>query len=293
MDRTYLAVRRQLQGMNCQGYEIGIRDAATGKMMSRQWNLEQILKSISFLKGMNLNGNDIYIRPATSEGLILLDDIGLGTLQQMDTDGYNPAAIIITSPMNYQAWVRIHHGELNPDTATQAAKILSERYGSDKNSADWRHYGRLAGFTNLKPIYNRPYILADRCNRKIATKAEEIILKAHQKLKEAHDNDSARVVASTPLEPSLHANFGHIDPIQYATTQYQKLSKRYGTNFDDSKADFIIACDLLRIGITEDIVKNTLEQTSPNINTRKIGHIQDYLDRTIAAAHRRLLQNTK
>lgn len=293
MDRTYLAVRRQLQGMNCQGYEIGIRDAATGKMMSRQWQPEQVLKSVNFLKGMNLNGNDIYIRPTTSQGLILLDDIGLGTLQQMDTDGYNPAAIIITSPMNYQAWVRIHHGELNPETATQAAKILCEHYSSDKNSADWRHYGRLAGFTNLKSVYNRPYVLADRCNGKIATKAEEIVLQAQQKVKEAHEDVSARIVANKPLDPSVRANFGHIDPIQYATTQYQKLSKRYGNNFDDSKADFVIACDLLRIGITEDIVKNTLQNTSPNINTRKIGHIEDYLDRTVAAAHRRLLQNTK
>uniref|UniRef100_UPI0009361821 DNA-primase RepB domain-containing protein n=1 Tax=Scytonema sp. HK-05 TaxID=1137095 RepID=UPI0009361821 len=255
------------------------------------WNLDQVLKSVSFLKGMNVNGNDIYIRPAISEGLILLDDIGLGTLQQMDKDGYNPAAIIITSPMNYQAWVRIYQGDFNSEVATQAAKILSERYSSDKNSADWRHYGRLAGFTNLKPVYNRPYVLADRCNGKIATKAEELVLEAHQKVKEAHENTLARVVAQPPLDPSVRADFRHIDPIQYATAQYQRLSKRYANNFDDSKADFIITCDLLRIGITENIIKNTLKKTSPNLETRKIGHIEDYLDRTIAAAHRRLQQS--
>ena len=29
--------------------------------------------------------------------------------------------------------------------------MLAERYGGDPGSADWRHFGRLAGFTNPKP----------------------------------------------------------------------------------------------------------------------------------------------
>jgi hypothetical protein len=35
--------------------------------------------------------------------------------------------------------------------STQAAKQLAERFGGDRGSADWRHFGRLAGFTNPKP----------------------------------------------------------------------------------------------------------------------------------------------
>ena len=35
--------------------------------------------------------------------------------------------------------------------STQAAKHLAERFGGDLGSADWRHFGRLAGFTNPKP----------------------------------------------------------------------------------------------------------------------------------------------
>jgi RepB DNA-primase from phage plasmid len=29
--------------------------------------------------------------------------------------------------------------------------LLAERFGGDPGSADWRHFGRLAGFTNPKP----------------------------------------------------------------------------------------------------------------------------------------------
>jgi hypothetical protein len=42
--------------MNCQEYKVGIRDATSGKMMSRNWLPEQVLKSLSFLKGMNTPG---------------------------------------------------------------------------------------------------------------------------------------------------------------------------------------------------------------------------------------------
>ncbi len=51
---------------------------------------------------------------------------------------------------NFQAWLK--HGEVLDETAsTRAAKLLAERYGGDPGGADWRHFGRLAGFTNPKP----------------------------------------------------------------------------------------------------------------------------------------------
>lgn len=288
MDRTYLAVRRQLQGMNCQEYEVGIRDNTTGKMMSRQWKTEQILQSVGFLKSMNFKGNDIYIRSLKSEGLLLVDDLGLGTLEKMDADGFNPAAIIQTSPMNYQAWVRVQQNELDTELATTAAKILAEKYGADKNSADWRHYGRLAGFTNLKPIYNRPYVLAERCNGRPAPQAEQLLVQAHKTLQEQKNNASATTLPNNVANISKNANKRDLDPIQYATHQYRKLSEKYGTNFDGSRADYLIACDLIRLGMKDQDIAVTLQQTSPELETRKTGHIEDYLYRTIAAAHRRL-----
>ena len=34
-----------------------------------------------------------------------------------------------------------------------AARKLAERFGGDPGAADWRHFGRLAGFTNRKRAY--------------------------------------------------------------------------------------------------------------------------------------------
>jgi hypothetical protein len=44
-----------------------------------------------------------------------------------------------------------HDEVLEEVTSAYAAELLAERYGGDLGSADWRHFGRLAGFTNPKP----------------------------------------------------------------------------------------------------------------------------------------------
>jgi RepB DNA-primase from phage plasmid len=45
----------------------------------------------------------------------------------------------------------LNHGQiLDAPASTLAAKALAERFGGDPSSADWRHFGRLAGFTNPK-----------------------------------------------------------------------------------------------------------------------------------------------
>lgn len=68
----------------------------------------------------------------------------------MKAEGFEPAAVVETSPGNSQAWLK--HGEtLDEAASTRAAKLLAKRYGGDLGSADWRHFGRLVGFTNPKP----------------------------------------------------------------------------------------------------------------------------------------------
>lgn len=284
MDRTYLAIRRQLEGMGCRKCDIGIRDASGKGMMSRLWRWDEVLKSVAFLKKANFDGADIYIRPAESEGLILVDDLGLGTLARMDDEGCNPAAVTQTSPQNYQAWVRVSRDQLDTKLATQVAKLLAERYGGDANSADWRHYGRLAGFTNRKPIYRSPYVLAERCNGKLAERATELLAEAQRCLAEVEASTLAKA-PSNPLQSSLKHD---CDPAAYATGFYNTLVQRYAHGYDPSRADCMVASDLLRMGLHPDEVSNILAQTSPNLTSRKQGHIQDYLQRTVAAAQHRI-----
>ena len=83
-----------------------------------------------------------------------MDDFKAGAIARMKAEGFEPAAVVETSPGNFQTWLK--HGEtLDEAASTRAAKLLAERFGGDLGSADWRHFGRLAGFTNPKPKPNR------------------------------------------------------------------------------------------------------------------------------------------
>ena len=73
----------------------------------------------------------------------------------MKADGFEPAVVVETSPSNFQAW--LNHGQILESTiSTLTAKHLAKRFGGDPSSADWRHFGRLAGFTNPKPERQLP-----------------------------------------------------------------------------------------------------------------------------------------
>jgi hypothetical protein len=83
-------------------------------------------------------------------------------IERLRSDGFAPAVVLETSPGNFQAW--LHHGEILPKhLSTLAARMLASRFGGDLASADWRHFGRLAGFTNRKGKYQKtdgtfPYV---------------------------------------------------------------------------------------------------------------------------------------
>ncbi len=74
-----------------------------------------------------------------------------------------------------------------------ASKLLAKRYQGDDASADWKHYGRLAGFTNIKPQYAislglYPYVKINGARTNAMTvRAAEILGAAHREVKKASE----------------------------------------------------------------------------------------------------------
>jgi RepB DNA-primase from phage plasmid len=296
-DLTYLAVRRQLDGMKAQRYEVGLRDRDSGKMIPRQWTAPEVLKSVAWLKRQNLNGHDIYIRPAPlqqqedwyNQGLILVDDLTLGQLENMEQGGHSPATIIETSPFNFQAWVRVSVAPIPAAVTTQVAKILAKRYEGDPNT-DWRHYGRLAGFTNQKPQYvgslgHQPFVLAGKCNGKIAPKAEILLQEASKQLNEATLAKRSKTQSQARLGDFAGYSGGGfpppLDPVMYYQQLWQGLVKEFGANLDESRADWMIGKRMAIRGYSAAMIEETLLTASPNLETRKKGHVEDYVERTV------------
>src|SRR5271168_4987037 len=117
----------QLEALGAECFDIGVKRVDGTMVLREGWGAKQVLKSLLWLRRENLNRGHIYVRPAGVHGLSLVDDLTTGALAQMKVDGFEPAAVVETSPGNLQAWLK--HGEtLDVAASTRAAKLLAERY---------------------------------------------------------------------------------------------------------------------------------------------------------------------
>jgi hypothetical protein len=154
--KTLTAVQQQVAAMGSELFEVGLYNPNAGAgesvMIPRVWDAETIVKSVPWLRHQNRKGRNIYIRPKGEHDLSMVDDLTADAISAMKQTGFNPAVIVETSAGNYQAWLK-HPEPLSKAVSTAAARALAEKFGGDRGAADWRHFGRLAGFTNRKAKY--------------------------------------------------------------------------------------------------------------------------------------------
>lgn len=288
-DRSLEAIQRQVAALGVERFEVGIREAKTGQMMNREWSRADLEQAVPWLKRMNAKGNDVYIRPAGEHGLVLVDDLTADKISSMAKDGFPSAATIETSPGNYQAWVKLSDKPLSADVRRIAAQGLARQYGGDPNSADSRHYGRLAGFTNQKPQHARdgrqPYVLAHDCPGKAARAAPAYLERIEQYLDRAaaQQEREKRLAALETAKPGGYGS--HYDPVKEYQRQAQRLMQRYGKEADFSRLDWMIATDMAKSGrFTAQDIERGIRECSPHVESRKAGHVEDYARRTAQKA---------
>lgn len=166
---TREAISRQLAAMPADLYLVRLIHSQSRRAFpgERVWNATQLAaaNTVRFLRARNQEGCDIYIHPYAGNqnaGYILVDlDAAPATVMEtMRADGSEPCVIVQSSPGHLQAWVCLGTDPLEPAVATAASKLLARAYDGDPASTDWRHLGRLAGFTNQKPERRTPAGLA-------------------------------------------------------------------------------------------------------------------------------------
>ena len=91
--------------------------------------------------------------------------------------------MIETSPGNFQARVRVSKEPIPERLATEVARELAREYAGDPASADWRHFGRLAGFTNRKRVHQKqdgrfPFVLTHECQWRVASQGPRLLEQA-------------------------------------------------------------------------------------------------------------------
>ena len=275
-DLTAHAVATQLDAMAATNYEVGIFDAEHDRMWIRRWSEDEIIRAVAFLKAQNALGKHIYVRPEGSHALSLVDDLNAETVARMKAEGFAPAVLVETSPANFQAWLA-HGVTLEPGLSTEVSKVIAQQYGGDPGSADWRHFGRLAGFTNRKPQYQQanghyPFVRLREATGELYEQAPPLITKVAAIVEARVEEELARRQAyrrnerATGLSKSVH--------------DFRNAPLYTG---DYHRADLAYAAYALSRGATP-------ADVDAAIRTRDLSHKgkesrqRDYVERTIAKA---------
>jgi hypothetical protein len=272
---TRQAVERCLAVLPAPCYELRLIDAATRRCRASRWWSAFVLASpgvIAFLRARNRAGCQVYFRPWMREcnaGHVLLDfDSAPCPLEPMRECGHTPSLVVETSPGHGQAWVRIGAGPVPPARATVVARQLALRYGADPASADWRHLGRLAGFTNRKP---------QRCGPDGLAPWVRIVWAA------AHAPVVAVALSESEVSaPRLAAPAPELGDVPVYRDWLRAAGVRPPVT-DWSVADFRVARALLHAGYSAGLAMDALRAGSPGF-PRHHARPEDYLVRTVSRA---------
>ncbi len=278
---TSEAVAKQSRAMRAEVFEIGLFDPnlAQGAMLPRVWNLDALLRSVSWLRLKNAEGRNIYVRPAGEHSLSLIDDASIQVIERLKSEGFAPAVVLETSPGNFQAWLQ--HGQILPKhLSTLAARLLASRFCGDLASADWRHYGRLAGFTNRKDKYRKtdgsfPYVRLHETTGAVYPKAVAFLAE----IKTLYESEQFKLPPPASLRRrSLRcSNLKSIEDFR-AKPIYSG---------DQTRVDLAYAVYALAHGVPENDARNALASRDlTHKGNRK--RQQEYIDRTIKKARERI-----
>ena len=282
-DKTAAAVQKQIAAMGCELFEVGLYNpnAPAGEpvMIPRVWNAETVVKSVPWLRHQNREGRNIYVRPKGEHDLSMVDDLTVDAVSAMKEAGFQPAVMVETSPGNLQAWLK-HPERLSNELSTAAARALAEKFGGDRGAADWRHFGRLSGFTNRKAKYFDastglyPFVRLIEATGSAYREAERFLTGVKWELERR--NSRREHLRSKQL-----SNSGAICAHSRKSIDAFRADGRYGG--DGTRVDLAFAVYALSHGVN-------VEQVETAIRSRDLSHKgnerrqDDYVARTIKKA---------
>jgi hypothetical protein len=281
-NRTVDAVQRQVEAMAADLFEVGLfkPDAKDGEasMVPRMWDRDSLARSIPWLRHQNRDGRNIYIRPKGEHHLSMVDDLTQEAIAQMKLTGFSPAVVVETSPGNFQAWLK-HPEKLDKEMGTAAARALAERFGGDIGAADWRHYGRLSGFTNRKEKHRdpatglHPFVRLVEAGGSVYLEAPRFIKEVRQRVEDRHRVERDRTAFRVPVHVPRLSQMKAIDDF--------RGDPRYGG--DGTRIDLAYAIYAIAHG-------HAVAEVEAAIRSRDLSHKgserrqQDYVARTIKKA---------
>lgn len=218
-------------------------------------------------------GESVYWTYATNTNLTLafVDDIG-------DIDRFikeNHFLLVQTSQHKYQAYFALSKPVDSYKLHYIQAKLAQE-YKGDKAATGWSQLKRVAGFINTK--YDDDFIV------KIVHVGSNVLDVSKISPKNAQNE----------FERYKHTGGSHLEANRGVSLDLRGSINKTWEDFyggDESQADMKYAVYLLGHGFSIDEVKQKLLQESLDIETRKAGHLEHYLELTTSKAYEYVLKN--
>ncbi len=306
---TMQAIRRQVAAMPHDLYLVRLIHSQTRRAFpgERLWTAAQLIHpaTIRFLRIRNREGCDVYLHLYAEKhnpGFILvdLDHTDPAIVTSMRAAGHEPCVVLQTSPGNLQAWVQVSSTPIAAAVASQIGKQLAHLYGGDRASTDWRHLGRLAGFTNQKPLRRNwrgysPWVRVLHAQAGLASESGALLETAEHRL---GTHSSLALTPHISRSAPAHGDAAATDRLADSTTAASaaniyadwlhrlRILERFPQP-DWSIADKWIAKELLLRGTSSPQVAAILRRGSPGF-PRRHAHPDDYLRRTLARAAQEL-----
>jgi hypothetical protein len=277
----------QLVAMSCERVDLGALSQLGHMMLGESVSTRLIPSALRWLRRENARGAHIFVRPAGPDQLSfsLIDDLSAEGIAEMKRTGFEPSIVVETSPGNFQAWLK-HGCVLDQSTATRTAQELARRFHGDLSSAGWRHFGRLAGFTNQKPHRRLPNGLQPFV--KLREASGETFTKAAQFLDEITKFVQQKFAALEARRPGMTAmaNRRFIKP----PSAFHEDS-RYGG--DLHRADLAWAIYAASCGLSEERIRDEILYARDLSKKGRPGRQLDYAERTARKAIAAVVQPTR
>jgi len=253
-------------------------------MLLRTWDAATLLRSVGWLRLQNRDGRNIYIRPLGEYPLSLLDDLTSEAIEEMRSEGFHPAVVVETSLGNFQAW--LNHGEiLTKAFSSKVARVLAQKFCADPSSADWRHFGRLAGFTNRKQEHINdqglfPFVKLMEANGEVYPRAQEFLAEMRQAVEKARRRAARVRVPAIPAKPN-----GRLLSIE-------EFRNKPDYQHDGNRIDLAYALYALSHRVAENEVRSAIASRDlSRKGNEKRQH--DYIDRTVEKAWKAISTPTR
>jgi hypothetical protein len=287
---TRKAMDRQIAAMPSEIYLVRLLHSVTRRALAgeRLWTAQELTRGsvVRFLRARNRQGWDVYLQPFAGDhnaGYILLDldHPRPQVVDRMRAAGHQPCVLLRTSPGHLQAWVQVSLQPVPPVVATALGRHLASLYGGDPASTDWRHLGRLAGFTNQKPqrrgIDYAPWIKILHAQTGLASAAPSLL-----EVATASAHPATVPICSPPPQPLPRLRAEAARAIYQRWVQRWCIPQRF-TQPDWSIVDLWVARKLLAQHIPLSQIETILRLGSPQF-PRRHSNPDDYLRRTLARA---------